>query len=58
MEAAGNFSTKLRGVWSQKTVITVTLLELKISGIGVLPQRQEAAVSCKMLVNFLQTICM
>jgi hypothetical protein len=53
MEAAGNFSTKLRSVWSHKAVIMVPLWELQISGVRVLPQRQEAAVSCKMLVNVL-----
>jgi hypothetical protein len=32
MEAAGNFPTKLRSVWSQKAVIMVPLWELQISG--------------------------
>jgi len=51
--AAGNFSTKLRSVWSQKAVITVPLWELQVSGVGVLPQRKEVAVSCRTLVNIL-----
>jgi len=53
VEAAGNFSTKLRSVWSQKGVITVPLWELQVSGVGVLPQRKEAAVFFKTLVNIL-----